>query len=258
MVQNKSQATGDNGSQYQYQAGMTRRQSLKCMGILAAGAMLPLVGGCVAVDEHAVKADVGHWPNLDLPVIDARGYGKDPNLILPPESPWPLTLTAEQLNLVAVLSDILVPRDGAIPSASEVKVPDVVDEWVSAPYARQQRDRLTILSALVWIDDEAQIRFNQAFVALNESQRLAIIDDIAYENEQTPQQFKRIAAAFGRFRRLVLAAFYSTPQGIKDIGYVGNVPIAGDYPGPTPQAYAHLDRVLADLGLTEYAYQRDI
>jgi hypothetical protein len=52
----------------------------------------------------------------------------------------------------------------------------------------------------------------------------------------------------------VLAAFFCTPEGCKDIGYLGNVPIAGDYPGPSDEAKAHLDQVLAELGLSEYAY----
>ena len=38
------------------------------------------------------------------------------------------------------------------------------------------------------------------------------------------------------------------------MGYQGGVPINGDYPGPTPEAMAHLEGVLEDLGLSEYAY----
>ena len=54
-----------------------------------------------------------------------------------------------------------------------------------------------------------------------------------------------------RSQELVLAAFFCTPEGCKDIGYLGNVPIAGDYPGPSDEAKAHLDQVLAELGLSE-------
>src|SRR5690606_10464582 len=122
-------------------------------------------------------------------------------------------------------SDIIVPQEGQSPSASAVQVPSVIDEWVSAPYPSQQRDRLTILSALAWLDDEAALRFSKPFTALSSAQQLAIIDDIAYDNEQTPSQFQRIAKAFGRLRNLVLAAYFCTPEGIKDIGYLGNVAI---------------------------------
>lgn len=250
--------------QPEYQSGMTRRDSLKLMMALAASAFLP--AALTACDSAAVsdskaagsgiaKATTEHWPELKLAPITAKGYGKDPNLIMPPESPWPLTLTQAQLTLVAVLSDILVPREGSVPSASEVHVPAVVDEWVSAPYERQQQDRLTILSTLAWIDDEAQMRFDKTFVALDKQQKISIMDNIAYDNAETPPQFKRIAAAFSRFRGLVLAAFFCTPEGTKDIGYVGNVPIGGDYPGPSKEAYEHLDKILADLELTQYAYK---
>ncbi|QJR80165.1 gluconate 2-dehydrogenase subunit 3 family protein [Alteromonas pelagimontana] len=239
---------------YQYLPRLSRRESLKWMGILAASAALPGLAACS--DNTAVAAtQAGHWPELSLAPVTAKGYGKDPNLIIPPETPWPRTLTPAQLTTVAVLSDILVPKDGNVPSASQVNVPDVVDEWVSAPYASQQRDRITILSALAWIDDEAELRFQKPFTKLSSAQQTAIIDDIAYENAKTPEQFQRIATAFSRFRSLVLAAFFCSPEGTKDIGYLGNVAIAGDYPGPTEEAKQHLDKMLQELGLSDYAYQ---
>lgn len=247
---------------YQYQSGMSRRDSLKLLAALAASTMLPLLSGCEPAGEKAagatsaVAAKTGeHWPELQLTPIGGKGYGKDPNLILPPTSPWPLTMTAAQLTLLAIVADILIPRDGQVPAASEVHVPAVVDEWISAPYQRQQQDRPVILAALAWLDAEATMRYQANFAKLNPAQRLTIIDDIAYNNEQTAPQFKRIANAFSHLRGLVVAAFFCSPEGTKDLGYVGNVPIAGDYPGPTAEAYAHLQKVLAELGLSEFAYK---
>ncbi|HBN89033.1 MAG TPA: hypothetical protein DD408_07740 [Rheinheimera sp.] len=240
-----------------YTNRLSRRDSLKLLAALAASTLLPALPGCEPVPTATKTGNATgteHWPELKLPAIDAKGYGKDPNLIMPPEAPWPLTLTAAQLTMLAQLADIVVPAEGNSPSASQVQVPSVVDEWVSAPYPSQQRDRLTILSALAWIDDEAKLRFDSPFTALTAIEQLAIVDDIAYDNENTPLQFQRIAKAFARLRNLVLAAYFCTPEGIKDIGYLGNVPIAGAYPGPTAEAYAHLDNTLAQLGLTEFAY----
>ncbi|SEI06642.1 Gluconate 2-dehydrogenase subunit 3 [Rheinheimera pacifica] len=240
-----------------YTNHLSRRDSLKLLAALAASAMLPALAGCEPTPVAKTASgttSAEHWPELKLQPITAKGYGKDPNLIMPPEAPWPLTLTPAQLSLVALLSDIIVPQEGQSPSASAVQVPTVIDEWVSAPYPNQQQDRLTILSALAWIDDEATMRFSQPFTALGKPQQLAIIDDIAYDNEQTSAQFKRIAKAFARLRNLVLAAYFCTPEGIKDIGYLGNVPIAGVYPGPTPEAYSHLNKTLAELGLSDFAY----
>ncbi|WP_105258954.1 MULTISPECIES: gluconate 2-dehydrogenase subunit 3 family protein [unclassified Pseudoalteromonas] len=245
----------DRDNAYQYKSGMTRRESLKWLGLLAAGSAVTLTSACSKALDVTAASSKGHWPDLDLKPITAPGYGTDPNLVIPPQSPWPLTLSAAQLTLVAVLADWIVPREGSIPSASELEVPAVIDEWVSAPYEGQQRDRITILNALAWIDDEAQLRFKARFAALNRAQQQAIMDDIAYYSDKTPEQFKRIGKAFLRFKDLVLGAFFCSPQGCKDIGYLGNVPIGGDYPGPSAQAKAHLDKVLDELGLSTYAYQ---
>ena len=256
----------DNSDSLPYQNPLSRRDSLKLMAALAASLMLPALQGCDTAPKTAVTpkgkspgspsaGGTEHWPQLELQPITATGYGKDPNLLLPPESPWPLTLTAVQLGVIALLSDLLVPAEGNAPSANQVQVPAVIDEWVSAPYPNQQQDRLTILSALAWLDDEAKLRFNSSFALLQKPQQLAILDDIAYDNAQTPLQFQRIAKAFGRFRNLVVAAYFCTAPGIKEIGYLGNVPIAGMYPGPTAEAYQHLNNTLAELGLTDFAYQ---
>ena len=54
---------------------------------------------------------------------------------------------------------------------------------------------------------------------------------------------------FRRFRWLAAGAFYTTEEGMADVGYIGNTPIAGEYPGPSDEAMAHLAGVLKQLGL---------
>ncbi len=232
---------------------LSRRQTLRWIGALSAGLSLPLISGCDDVVVSAAKL-AGRWPDLDLPPITGPGYGTDPDLVSPPENPWPLTMTVAQRELVAVLADILIPREGDYPSASEVKVTDVLDEWVSAPYADFQSDRREILSGLAWLDEESARRFNCNFVAASAGQQREIIDDIAYEKAESDLRYAYISRVFDGIRTLVTVAYFSSPQGIRDLGYLGNVPIAGDYPGPSAEARAHLDGVLAELGLDGYAY----
>lgn len=231
-----------------HRQGMSRRDTLKWFGILAAS---PALASTASASHHfdGPASEAGHWPSLKLQPITAPGYGKDPNQ-MQPSTPWPKTLTPAQLSLVGVLCDLIVPREGEMPSATEVKVPAVFDEWVSAPYEAQQADRSTTLHFLVWIDDEARLRFNKAFTDVNPQQQTAILDDIAFLNAKVPGAFRRPATAFRRMKNIVLAAYFCSPAGWKDIGYMGSVPIAGDYPGPTPEAKAHLDQVLKSLGLS--------
>ncbi|MCV2885511.1 gluconate 2-dehydrogenase subunit 3 family protein [Aestuariibacter sp. AA17] len=237
---------------FMYQPGLSRRDSLKIMGAIIAGTSLATMTGCSGADQ-IVSGRSAHWPDLTLEPITAKGYGTDPNLVIPPESPWPRTMTPEQLEATAILADIIVPAEGGFPSASKVNVPDVIDEWVSAPYSGQQRDRITILHFLAWINDEATLRFETPFLSLAQTQRMQIIDDIAFR-DKVNEKVERPARAFSRLRSLVLSAYFCSREGWQDIGYKGNVAIAGDYPGPTEEANAHLNSALQALGLTAYAY----
>jgi len=232
---------------------LSRRQSLKWLGVISAGISMPLITGCETMMVSAAKL-AGSWPDLKLEPITGEGYGTDPNLVSPPDSPWPLTMTPEQRKLVSVLVDILIPRQGDNPSASEVKVTDVLDEWISAPYPSYQSDRLEILSGLAWLDEEATRRFDRKFVEASAQQQLQIIDDIAYESAESELRFAYISRVFDGIRTLVTIAYFSSPAGTREIGYQGNVPIAGDYPGPSEEALAHLDGVLKELGLADFAY----
>jgi len=232
------------------QARLTRRESLKWLGAIAAGLSVPLIHGR---DKKPAPGTDAHWPDLNLQPITVAGYGTDPNM-MKPETPWPLTMTAEQRELTSLIADILVPREGDKPSASEVSVTDVVDEWISAPYPSFQSDRVKILSGLAWLDDECMQRFDRKFVAAPAEQQLEIIDDIAWEEARSNPRFARMARVLDGLRRLVMTAYFSSPEGTKDIGYQGNVALAGDYPGPTPEALEHLDAALQELGLTDYAY----
>lgn len=234
-------------------SGLTRRQTLKWLGVLSATMTVPVISGCESIAISSAKI-TGKWPDLNLEPITGEGYGKDPNLITPPTSPWPLTLTDDQRNILALVCDILIPREGDVPSASEVNVPDVIDEWVSAPYPSNQADRKEIIPALVWFDEEAQRRFGKGFVAATPEQRLNIIDDIAYEEAESNLRYIYIAKVFDGLRTLITIAFFASPEGTKDLGYIGNIPIAGDYPGPSDEALDHLNGVLSDLGLADHAY----
>lgn len=248
----------NNSSKQIYTPGMTRRDSLKWMGLMAASVALPGLTACSSepflAAGNAAGNNAGHWPEKVLRPITASGYGKDPDLISPPSNPWPRTLSAEELNVVAILSDIIVPAEGEFPSATQVRVPDVIDEWVSAPYASQQRDREQILPLLTWINDEAVLRGSASFSAMSATEQMVIVDDIATLNAATPDAFIRPARAFARLRGLVLAGYFSSPQGTKDIGYKGNVAIAGDYPGPSDEALAHINQVIDELGLSDYRW----
>lgn len=175
------------------------------------------------------------------------GYGTDPDLVNP-VVPWPRTMTEAQLRTTAALSDLILPEDERSPSASAVGVPDFIDEWVSAPYPQQRDDRERILAGLEWLEQQSRDRFGTAFANAGEDQQSAVVDAIAYPDAAA--NLDEQAEFFRRFRYLAVGAFYTTEAGIEDVGYIGNVPIAGPYPGPGDEAMVHLAGVLKQLGLS--------
>jgi hypothetical protein len=200
---------------------MDRRTTIKWM--LAAAATVPSLrpsfAGEVARDVAANQA----------------GYGTDPNLLKEWKAgdPWPLTLTENGRATAKALADLIIPADDVSPSASSVGVVDFIDEWISAPYPQQRDDRPIVLNGLLWIEAESQKRFKQAFPALSDAQRAQIADDIC--TTKTKPELAEAAKFFSKFRDLTAGGFYTTPVGMKDIGYTGNVPLA-KFEGPPLEA----------------------
>lgn len=194
-----------------------------------------------------VMAASALWPQLRADALAAapaavRGYGTDPNLLKAyhPGELWPLTLTAAQRRLARALCDLIISADDHSPAASDVGVVDFIDEWVSAPYPACQRDRPVVLGGFEWLDAEAGRRFTKEFAALTATQQRNICDDICLVSRATPAR-REAAQFFARYRDLTAGGFYSTPVGRKDLGYIGNVPLAR-FEGPP-------EELLKKLGL---------
>ncbi|MFO1483379.1 MAG: gluconate 2-dehydrogenase subunit 3 family protein [Verrucomicrobiaceae bacterium] len=172
-------------------------------------------------------------------VIKAKGYGPDPSMvkIYKPGDVWPLTFTEPQRRTARALCDVVVPADEGSPSASAVSVHDFIDEWISSPYPAQAGDRRTILDGLQWIDDEAKKRFQTSFADLTLEQQTEICDDLASAKPQP--EHKQAVSFFKRYRDLTAGGYFTTPEGMKAIGYVGNVP-SGTFEGPPIEALKHV------------------
>jgi Gluconate 2-dehydrogenase subunit 3 len=147
------------------------------------------------------------------------GYGKDPNVTkqYTPGELWPLTLTDAQTRATKALCDVIIPADAQWPAASALAVHKFIDEWISAPYPECQSDREIIVRGLTWLDAESRRRHSTDFAALSADQANSICDDIP--NNADAAKF------FDRFRNLTALGYYTTPIGMKDIGYVGNEPL---------------------------------
>lgn len=179
-------------------------------------------------------------PGPTAPQSPPTGYGPDPDLLrnYAPGDLWPLTLTTIERRSTAALADVIIPADEHSPAASAVGIADFVDEWISAPYPQQTRDRDLLRSGLAWLNQEAPDHLSTEFSALTDRQQIKLCESLA-----TPTAANHIPTAlhqfFVRFRVLVIGGFYTTPAGHKDLGYVGNIPLP-TFDGPPPKVLARL------------------
>lgn len=211
---------------------MDRRQALKVMAIAAA---VPTLATCAPGDEGVEGAAV----SAPTSNPKAAGTAWDPDLIAP-SIPWERTLSVDELESLAILCDVIIPADGRSPSASEVGAHDFIDEWVSAPYAGNERDRVVVRGGLLWIDREAAERFGEGvrFRDLDSERHRAICDDICFLPEAAPG-FEAAARFFDKVRDLTSTAFWTTDEGMRDLQYVGNVPLPRWDP-PPPEVLRHI------------------
>jgi len=199
-----------------------RRTALKW--VLAASAALQLPAGGALAQETPKSV---------------TGYGKDPNLlkIHTIGELWPLTLNESQRTTATVLSDLIIPADAESPAASKVGIVDFIDEWISAPYPENQRDKPLVVQGLAWLDQESQRRFKNKFSALTEKECAAICDDLTAAKPAA--QFEEAAKFFVRYRAITAGGYYTTPLGMKDLRYVGNVAMT-TFDGPPPEVLKRL------------------
>jgi hypothetical protein len=205
---------------------MDRRTAIKWM--MTAAASLSLVEG------------VASGASASPSTVKAQGYGMDPDLmkVYKPGDVWPLTFNAQQRRAATALCDVIIPADDKSPKASDVGVPDFIDEWVSSPYPGQAPDRKVVLDGLAWIDAEAQTRFQRVFADLSSTQQTTICNDICNPANAKPAH-KMATTFFKRFRDLTAGGYYTTPQGMRDLGFVGNMP-APTFEGPTEAVLRHI------------------
>lgn len=227
---------------------LSRRETLQWMMTAAALPLARWTPPAMAAAQGTPPPfdEVVDWPAaLPAPQL-APGYGRDPDLMAP-KVPWPLTLDKAQRATIDLLGDLILPADDRSPAAGALGVGAFIDEWISAPYPTQRKDRELVLGGLIWLDAQSRALHGSPFATIAPAQRAVLLDALT-----VPAPVARMAkpvAFMDTLRHLFVLGFYSLPEGKADMGFIGDQPTPGDYPGPTPEALAHFSNMLAGLGL---------
>lgn len=187
---------------------MNRRDTLKALGLLAAGTGV-LATAC---KQEGAKTKVSKG-SKQLPGV--QDFEHERNQKLYAEK----FFDEHEMATITVLVDIIIPKDDVSGSASDAGVPEFIEFIVKD----LPENKIPMRGGLKWLDVQCQKRYGDLFVHCSQQQQLAMVDDIAYPNKVKPE-LKQGAAFFSLLRNLTASGFFTTEMGVKDIGYVGNRP----------------------------------
>ncbi|MBO9620914.1 MAG: gluconate 2-dehydrogenase subunit 3 family protein [Niabella sp.] len=195
---------------------MKRRDSLKYIaaGALASGA---LAIGCNTNEKKAASETTGADVEKEGTVHrygDEKMHEKDVDA-------QPDFFDAHEMATIAILADIIIPKDAVSGSATDAKVP----EFIQFTVKDQPNLQTPLRGGLRWLDLQCLRKYNTPFKDCTERQRIEMVDLIAYpDRAKGKPELAQGVAFFSKMRDLTATGFYSTAIGVKDIGYAGNQP----------------------------------
>ena len=184
--------------------GMSRREALRA-------AALMLLGG--APLEVAFAQHVHEQAQQDR---ESQGGSYQPKLF-----------NAHEYGTVTRLAELIVPAEGGNGSAVDAGAPEFIDLLCS------QNERLAEIytGGLLWLDRRMRSEHSVDFLGAGESRQIAMLDAlVAAERAADPDGEENKPAGelapgvqfFDWIRRMTVDAYYTSPIGMKDIGYTGN------------------------------------
>ncbi len=131
----------------------------------------------------------------------------------------PAFFSPAEMATITLLGDIIIPRDEISGSASDAKVPDFFEYIVKDMPEHQTPLR----GGLRWLDVQCLNRYGNVFTGCSNTQQMEMINEIAFPNKAKPEMLQGVAF-FNLMRNLTATGFYTSEIGVKDVGYIGNVP----------------------------------
>src|SRR5258705_1238181 len=181
---------------------MKRRESLKLI-VTGAVAAPAVVAGCNADDKKTVAAAEPKF-NLDRNAAEVENEKR----ILAMDK----FFTDHEMATIAILSDIIIPKDEVSGSATDAKVPEYIEFIVKDMPNHQTPMR----GGLRWLDLQCMKRYDKPFKDCSQQQQIEMVELIAYpEKAKSKPELAAGVAFFNKMRDLTVTGFYTTQIGFK-------------------------------------------
>jgi hypothetical protein len=130
-------------------------------------------------------------------------------------------LNPHEYHTLEKLADLIVPADDKSPGAVASGACEFIDLLAS-----QNPKLLEVYTGgIAWLDQAMMRRYSTDFVSAKPNQQTALLDLIAYRKNESSELGPGILF-FDWARRMVVDAYYTSPAGIKAIGYMGNTSVS--------------------------------
>ena len=193
---------------------MDRRKSIKSI-ILGGVAGGLAINGCKPGTEGELAAE-------EALLQEEKHFGRTPE-----EKELLKKLHAEQffneheMATLGVLCALILPASGTYGSATDAGVPDFVEFMAKDIPAYQT----PLQGGLMWLDHKSNKDYGVEFKTATEAQQKEILDAIAFPDKENPSFEEQF---FSLIRNLTVTGYYTSKEGIEDLGYKGNSPNVWD------------------------------
>jgi gluconate 2-dehydrogenase gamma chain len=143
----------------------------------------------------------------------------------------PKFFSAHQYATLSALCDAIIPADEHSAGAVQAGAPEFIDLITS----ENKEFQVSLGGGLMWLDAQCADRYGNPYLSCDTDQQKKMLDLIAYRINAIKEPVLSQGVEFFAFlRRLTTDAFYSSEIGIKDLQYIGNTFVEGDFPGCPP------------------------
>jgi hypothetical protein len=129
----------------------------------------------------------------------------------------PKLFNAHEYKTITRLAEIIIPKDEVSGSAVEAGAPEFMD--LIGSHNEEMATRL--VGGISWLDAQMSRETGKRFIEATPAQQTAMLDRIASREKASEAMYPGVVF-FDWVRRLTADAFYTSPIGVKDVGYVGN------------------------------------
>lgn len=188
---------------------MDRRKYLKTLAVGTAGAISApaLLDSCAAPEQ---KTSAIPAPTIDRTPAELAHYEK---------LMTDRFFDDHEMKTIAMLSDIIIPKDETSGSATDAKVPDFI-EFIAKDMPRHQTP---LRGGIKWLDVHCMKNYQKSFIECSPSEQIEVVDQIAFPEQAKPEMMQGVSF-FNLMRDLTACGFFTSQIGIKDLGYMGNQP----------------------------------